>query len=130
MGFAPLASLIPLRIFGSAGGQPHVVQPLAQRHHIGLFSPSFASHWHLCIFPKKGMTKSHYEISMNFNSSKYKMVESDQFNFFVSSIKHSMKIKLQITNFCIRGHSITTWTRRGGLGVSGKSMVGHVTKGS
>ena len=29
----------------------------------------------------------------------------------------------------VRGRSITTWTRRGGWGVSGKSRVGHVTKG-
>ena len=29
----------------------------------------------------------------------------------------------------VRGHSNTTWTRRDGKGVSGKSMVGHATKG-
>ena len=64
---------------------------------------------------------------MLFNLLTEVIVELD--NFINTTFFPEPKVALRKDQgFLLRDHSITTWTRGGGEGFSGKSTLGHVTK--
>ena len=74
--------------------------------------------YNFCVFCKNNGEDESYYLSHTLK------VRKSQKKIVVSSIPPKNKL-IFFPDFCPRGHSITTWTRRGGWGISKKSTLVH-----
>ena len=74
---------------------------------------------------RKGWTAKLF--SRSWCTNKIKDNQGDPFK--LNPLQASLSLGGSLFNYTIRGHSITTWTRRGWEEVSRMSTLGHVTKG-
>ena len=74
---------------------------------------------------RKGWTAKLF--SRSWCTNKIKDNQGDPFK--LNPLQASLSLGGSLFNYTIRGHSITTWTRRGWEEVSRKSTLVHVTKG-